>query len=104
EQDHHADDGADQPAEVEHLVVPDPEELGEDEEADHGAGEAEQHRGDESHLVAARHEQPPDVPGDDAQNYCSDHGRFIPSWGEGLNCQPVLTAVSNAATEKRVSP
>src|SRR3954453_2989249 len=58
EQDHHADDRSDQPAEVEHLVVADPEQLGEDEEADDRAAQSEQDRGDETHFVLTWHQQP----------------------------------------------
>src|SRR4051794_8282968 len=53
EQDHHADDRADEAAEVEHVVVADAEQLREDEEADDGSGEAEQDGGEEAHGVLA---------------------------------------------------
>jgi len=39
EEDHHADDGSDEAAEIECLVVADAEKLGEDEEADDGSSE-----------------------------------------------------------------
>jgi len=50
EQEHHADDGADEAAEVEHVVVADAEQLGEEEEPDEGARETEQD-GRESRLA-----------------------------------------------------
>ena len=72
EQDHHADDGADEAAEVEHGVVADAEHLGEDEEADDRAGEAEQDGGEEPHRVLAGHQQAADEAGDDAEDDGAD--------------------------------
>jgi hypothetical protein len=48
QQQHGADDGSDEAAEVEGLVVADAEQLREDQEADERAGEAEQDRDDEA--------------------------------------------------------
>src|SRR4051812_47968841 len=68
EQDHHADDRADEAAEVELVVVADAEQAGEDEEPDERAGQSEQDGGEEAHRIAAGHEQPAEEPGDDAED------------------------------------
>src|SRR5215217_652324 len=73
QQDHHAEDGSEEPAEIEGVVVADAEQLGEDQEADHGAAQSKQHRRDKSHLVLPGHQQPADVAGDDAQYDRSNH-------------------------------
>src|SRR5215218_6892482 len=73
EQRHHAEDRSNQPTEIEHLVVADVQQLGEDQESDDRAAELEQHRRDEAHLVAARHEQPAQVARDDSEDDRTNH-------------------------------
>jgi hypothetical protein len=86
EKDHHADDGADEPAEVEFVVVADVQQAGEDEPADERAGEAEQHRGEEAHGVAAGHQEPADEPGDDAEDDGSDHVEVLSAEDGEIRC------------------
>src|SRR3954467_4380351 len=69
---HRPDDGADDAAEVELVVVPDPEDLREEEVADERADDPEDHGLYEPHGVAAGQQQAAEVAGDDADDDCGD--------------------------------
>src|SRR4051812_31330161 len=69
---HRPDDGADDAAEVELVIVPDPEDLREDEVADQRADDPEDHGLYEPHGVAAGQQQAAEVAGDDADDDCGD--------------------------------
>src|SRR5687768_3217687 len=77
--DHHADDRARQPAEIEDLGVADPEQLGEDEVADHRAGEPDGERAEASERILPGQQQPPDVAGEDPEHDGADHASALPT-------------------------
>src|SRR5215204_5860817 len=76
--DHRSDHGADDAAEVELVVIADPEDGREEEEADERAGDPCDHGADEPHWIRARQEQATQVTGDDADDdRRDDHSKHV---------------------------
>ncbi|HEV2061671.1 MAG TPA: transposase [Solirubrobacteraceae bacterium] len=87
QQDEDPDDRGEDPAEVEDVVVADPEPFREDEPPERGAREPEQERDDPRRRAAhvtedvARHEHAADHTREEAEEECSDHARTVPVRG-----------------------
>src|SRR3954447_9161771 len=69
---HRAEDGADDAAEIELVLIADPEQVGEQHPAHERADDADDDRGAEAHRVVARKQGATQVAGDDADDDCSD--------------------------------
>src|SRR3954453_21074810 len=66
--DHRPDDRADDDAEIELVLVSDPEQVVEQEEAHEPADDPDPAGGHEAHRVVARKQRAPEVSGDDADH------------------------------------
>jgi hypothetical protein len=81
EKDHHTDNRPNESTQVEHAVITDTQQFGENEKAHDRSSKAEQHRGEEPHLVASWHQQAADIAGHDAEDDRSDHVHSSPEGG-----------------------
>src|SRR5215207_8740549 len=98
QQDHRADDRADQPTQVEHVAVPDPKQLDEQEKADKRARQTQQDRHEKAPGNVARHERLGDESGKKAENYCSNHENLLPTQSTGMPCRIVFSVTTRGST------